>query len=219
MLIDVTVRSIIDAGPALSFFAVNHERLLLATLGPICAPETVRAEVLRKANSDARFGNAARVWARLPERLLEVLSDDETPALNAVVHRVTGLPMADRMRRGKDLGELMVIAHAVVAAESGGTVTVLIDDGPGARVATAEVRRLDRLRGSGRPVGTIRLATTLTILERAAGRPHLPDRAAMREVSGRLRSCDDGLPPIETTRLLSRDVWKPPSGPRGGVAR
>jgi hypothetical protein len=32
----------------------------------------------------------------------------------------------------EDLGEITVIAHAVVAAESGQPVTVLIDDGPGA---------------------------------------------------------------------------------------
>lgn len=49
--------------------------------------------------------------------------------------------MAERMKQGKDLGEIMVIAHAVVAAESGQTVTVLIDDGCGAAVATSEIAR------------------------------------------------------------------------------
>jgi hypothetical protein len=34
-----------------------------------------------------------------------------------------------------------VITRAVVAAEAGETVTVLIDDGPGARIATTEVDR------------------------------------------------------------------------------
>jgi len=29
----------------------------------------------------------------------------------------------------------------------------------------------------------------------------------MRDVYGRLRALDDGLPPIETTNLLSTSVW------------
>lgn len=37
--------------------------------------------------------------------------------------------MEERLKHPKDLGETMVIAHAVVAAEAGETVTVLIDDG------------------------------------------------------------------------------------------
>ncbi|GIH68983.1 MULTISPECIES: PIN domain-containing protein [Sphaerimonospora] len=203
----MSVRPIIDAGPALNFFSINKERLLLATLGPISTPETVEQEVLRKAATDPRFYAAERVWKRLPPRLLQILSDDVTPELAAVVHRLTGLPMIDRTRKAKDLGEIMVIAHAVVAAESGQAVTVLIDDGYGARLASSEIRRLDRLRSQGRPIGSIRLASTHTVLERAAGGQYLPDREAMCEVYTRLRRCDDGLPPIGTTRLLARDLW------------
>jgi hypothetical protein len=55
----------------------------------------------------------------------------------------------------------MVIAHAVVAAESGHSVTILIDDGPGATIATSEIGRLRRLGTSGHPVGSITLANTL----------------------------------------------------------
>ncbi len=49
--------------------------------------------------------------------------------------------MAQRMTRPKDFGEVMVLAHAVVAAEAGESVLVLIDDGAGARAATAESNR------------------------------------------------------------------------------
>ena len=115
--------------------------------------------------------------------------------------------MAERMKQGKDLGEIMVIAHAVVAAESGQTVTVLIDDGCGAAVATSEIARLQRLSISGRSVGSITLASTLTVLRRAAGKEHLPDRAAMRSTYRRLRELDDGLPPIGKTDLLSDTLW------------
>lgn len=165
----MSVRPVIDAGPALNFFSTNQERLLLATLGPISAPETVRDEVLRKSRADPRFRRAMTVWTRLPVRLLEILSDDETPELDAVVVRISGLLMAERVRQGRDLGEVMVIAHAVVAAEAGHTVTIPIDDGVGTQLATTEVRRLDRLRAGGRAVGAIRLIGTHTILQRAAG--------------------------------------------------
>jgi hypothetical protein len=101
----------------------------------------------------------------------------------------------------------MVIAHAVVAAESGQAVTVLIDDGRGAEIATSEIARLRRLGSSGSSVGSITLVSTLTVLERAAGKEHLPDRTAMRDTYRRLRELDDGLPPIEKTNLLADTLW------------
>ena len=48
---------------------------------------------------------------------------------------------------------------------------------------------------------------TLTVLQRAAGGKYLPDKATMRDIYHRLRGLDDGLPPIETTNLLSGDLW------------
>jgi hypothetical protein len=138
---------------------------------------------------------------------MEVLSDAHTPELAAVVHRITRLSMEQRVKHPKDLGETMVIAPAVVAAEAGETVTVLIDDGPGARTATAEISRLRRLHTGGRGVGSIRLASTLTVLELAAGGPHVPDKLAMRTIYARLRGLDDGLPPIEKTSLLESPRW------------
>jgi hypothetical protein len=201
-------RPIIDAGPSLNFLAINRERLLIAVMGPLSAPETVRDEVLRKAQTDDRFHAAATTWRKLTPRWIDILSDDETPELAAVVHRITQQPLQQRVRQSRDLGELMVIAHAVVAAEAGDTVTVLIDDGQGASIATAEIRRLRRLQTAGRAVGSIRLAGTLTVLQRAAGGEQLPDRAAMRDIYKRLRDVDDGLPPIEMTSLLSADLWR-----------
>lgn len=204
----MTRRPIIDAGPGLNFLSINKERLLFGTLGPLSAPESVEQELLRKAGSEDRFHAAARVWRKLPSRWMEVLSDDQTPELNAVVHRMTSLPLQERARRRRDLGETMVIAHAVVAAEAGDDVAILIDDGGGVQAAAAEVRRLRRLRASGVAVGTVRLVNTLTVLERAAGGQHLPGRSEMRDVYSRLRRLDDGLPPIERTDLLSPDLWR-----------
>ena len=110
-------------------------------------------------------------------------------------------------KHGKDLGEIMVIAHAVVAAEFGQPVIVLIDDGLGVAIATSEIRRLRRLSSSRPSVGSITLASTLTVLGRAAGTEHLPNRAAMRDNYRRLRELDDGLPHIEKTDLLSDILW------------
>jgi len=203
----MSVRPIIDAGPCLNFLSINKERLLIAVLGPLSAPETVQDEVLRKSRQDDRFRAAATVWRKLKDRWIQILSDDATPELVTVIQRISGLPMSQRMGQPKDLGETMVIAHAVVAAESGQSVTILIDDGPGARIATSEISRLQRLAASGHTVGSITLASTLTVLERAAGTEHLPDRAAMRDTYNRLRGLDDGLPPIERTDLLSPKLW------------
>jgi hypothetical protein len=102
----------------------------------------------------------------------------------------------------------MVVAHAVVAAETGVNVVVVIDEGTGIRQATLEARRLERLRSQGRPFGTLSLINTVAILEQAAGGTYLRDRSAMRETYARLRECDDGLMPIERTKLLSSEVWQ-----------
>lgn len=102
----------------------------------------------------------------------------------------------------------MVIAHAVVAAEGGDQVIVLIDDGHGQAVAGFEADRLSRLRDAGRPVGTLGVISTVTVLERAAGREYLPDRSAMRTLYERLRGLDDGLPPLDRTALLSLPCWE-----------
>ncbi|KOS53158.1 PIN domain-containing protein [Rhodococcus rhodochrous] len=204
----MTPRPIIDAGPALNFFAVDRERLLFSVTGPLSTPETVRDEVFGKARSDRRFKSVERVWRKIPDRFLEVLPDDPTPELVAVLGRISQQPWEQRRATAKDLGETMVVAHAVVKAQAGHQVTVIIDDRGGAELATNEIRRLDRLRSAGKSVGSIMLVNTLTILERAAGTTYLPDRKTMREVYDRLRGCDDGLVPIGKTQLLSTAVWR-----------
>lgn len=203
----MTHRPIIDAGPGLNFLAANRERLLIAVLGKLCVPEVVRDEVLRKAAHDERFRAAAKVWPKLTPDWIQILCDDPTPELESVIRRMTQLPMDRRLRDPKDLGETMVIAHAVVLAESGEQVTVLIDDGKGAQLASLEIRRLARQRERGRAVGEVLLVNSLTVLRKAAGTQHIPDRGAMRSLYQQLRRLDDGLPPIEGTGLLAPGLW------------
>ena len=201
-------RPIIDAGPGLNFFSINKERLLISILGKLSAPEAVQAEVFRKAVRDERFRPAATVWRKPTPRWIDILPNDQTPELTATIYRISGQPIGQRLAQSKDLGELMVVSHAVVAAEAGAAVTVLIDDGQGARTATAEINRLHRLRTGGQRVGSIRLVSTLGVLELGVGGPHIPDRCAMRAIYSRLRCLDDGLPPIERTNLLTSARWK-----------
>jgi hypothetical protein len=86
-------------------------------------------------------------------------------------------------------------------------VTVLIDDGPGIRTAVLEINRLKRLHANGHAVRSIRLVSTLTVLECAASGQHIPDKLTMRTIYARLRDLDDGLPPIEKTNLLAPARW------------
>lgn len=199
-------RPIMDAGPGINFFSLNRERLLFSALGPLAVPEIVEQEIRRKARQDRRFAAAERVLSKVPTRLLEILSDDVTDDLAAVVQRIAGMPMVERIRSNKDLGETMVVAHAVVAAERGEQVIVLIDDGGGREVAAREAARLQRLKEQRPEVGAISLVTTVTVLKKAAGGNHLPDKDAMRDLYGRLRGIDDGLLPIAQTGLMDLPI-------------
>lgn len=200
-------RPIMDAGPGINFFSLNRERLLFSAVGPLSIPEIVEQEILRKARQEERFAAAERVIKKVPERLLEVLSDDVTEELTVAVQRIAGMPLGERVRSSRDLGETMVIAHAVVAAEHGERVLVLIDDSGGRRVAAREQRRLKRLSDQGNGSGRIDLISTLSVLKKAAGGADLPDRGSLRDLYGRLRKLDDGLVPLDSTGLMDLPCW------------
>lgn len=197
-----------DAGPGINFFSVQRERLLFGVLGAISVPEVVHQEILRKAQQEERFAPAERVLRKVPAALLEIISDEVTSELAAAVHRMSGVAIADRVRSRKDLGETMVVAHAVVAAERGARVIVLIDDSGGRHIAAREAGRLRRLRETRPGIGSIGLISTATVLKRAAGSEFLPSKADMRELYTRMRALDDGLVPLEQTDLLSPQLWQ-----------
>lgn len=201
-------RPIIDAGPSLTFFSLNKERLLFAALGSLSVPETVVEEIRRKSSKDRNFAPASRVLDKLPPTLWEVLSDEVTPELSSVVQRISSMPMADRMTDGRDLGELMVIAHAVVIAEGGTDTFVFIEDGGGAGIARRQSSLLERRRKAGEPVGALKLINTQTVLKRAVIGGLIKDRAEMRKLYADMRLKDGALVPIDDTDLLSRALWK-----------
>lgn len=194
-------RPIIDAGPALNFMSINRERVLTGALGPLSAPETVRDEVFRKSKTDPRFEAAASVWSKLGDKYMEILSDDPTPGLAGVVSRISAMPADLRLSIRKDLGELMVVAHAVLLAEAGATVLVVIDDQGGVRLAHREMKRLQRMRAAGEPVGEIVVMGTVDVLREAAEKRFVQDVHAMRILYAKITGCCDGLPPFNDSGL------------------
>lgn len=203
----MTISPIVDAGPALNFFAANRERILFQCVGAISVPEAVRDEIRNKAASDQRFDHAERVASKVEGRLLTVLPDEETEDLNRVIQRLENMSMGERLRHPRDLGETMVIAHAVVSAESGMNVWILIDELRGSAVATAEKRRLERKQKSDKSVGSLRIINTETVLEKAVQIGCIKDRGQMKKIYAQLRDLDDGLVAIEQTGLLKKSVW------------
>jgi hypothetical protein len=188
---------ILDAGPCLTFCAAGKQRILhdtLALVGDLMAPATVDHEIRVKARSDSRFDRAGRNWGGLVDSgRVELLADDQTEALAAAVSRVDGTPFAERMRQTKNLGELMVIAHALVLREEDGRdVVVLIDDGAGARIASR---------------WGLKVMNTESVLISAARRGFVADKQTMRAVYTLLRTFDDGLVHIDQTRLLKPSSW------------
>ena len=97
-------RPIIDAGPGLNFFSSTRNASSSAHSDHCAHKRRCANEIIRKSRQDSRFAAANTVWAKLPERLMQVLSDDATPELATVVHRISKLPMRERLKNPKDLG-------------------------------------------------------------------------------------------------------------------
>jgi hypothetical protein len=206
----VTVESgiVVDAGPALTFLArKDTTRVLIQGLrGGFASPETVRTEVMRKCRQKRRLlGAAENQWKVLENAgRIQVLSDDETAELSAAVQRLCNMPMSQRIQQGRDLGELMVIAHAAVLADAGQDVVILIQEHDGTMLARHEAARFARLAPRR---GTIRVWNSQTVLLRAAGSPQIPDKAVMKDIYEAMRPRDAALPPIEDTDLLTSPIW------------
>lgn len=208
---------ILDAGPCLNFFATNTQNILVRVVGKgFMVPETVRAEVQRRSQDhrDRRFERAWNVWMKLEANdWLEVLSDAVTPDLVAAADAVlAGDFLEDRLRRPKDLGEAMVVIHAVAFAMQGDDVTVVIDDGDGRRLAATQGRRMERLSAiqvakSASPYGRVTLMSTVGIIASAVRAGVISDKGQMKRAYEQLRACDDGLLPLAETDLLGPPVW------------
>ncbi|MDA8436239.1 MAG: hypothetical protein M0Z98_09655 [Actinomycetales bacterium] len=182
---------LLDAGPILNFVAVSEQGLLLGLAEAhdlsLAAPEKVREEVDRKAATGrfARTG-ALSTWRKLVAAgRVGILDDTLTDEFVAAVVRVSGQQATDRVRSSKDLGELMVIAHASVLSQQGTDVFVLIDEGDGRKRA---LREKEWLATAG-AAGTLTLWNTPQVLKQTA-----PER--WKSIYTRMRDFDDGLAPL-----------------------
>lgn len=201
--------TIIDAGPCLNFLASHCERILFHVVDKgVSVPASVKAEALRKAMRDSRFKGVPVTWAKLEANSwLHVLSDEITLELQSAAMDVLTQPLVQRQRQARDLGEVMVITHAVSLAYAGHDVVIIMDDGAGRALASTQIARLDIMRTAGERVGEVALYGTVDILRGAAGSKHLVDMKSLREVYGRLRLLDDGLPNLADTGLLDQSLW------------
>ncbi|MFA7323427.1 MAG: hypothetical protein WC005_03625 [Candidatus Nanopelagicales bacterium] len=186
---------LLDAGPALNFLAVGQQNLLIQIASQsgldLQAPERIDKEVLGKVN-DPRFQRTGveSTWKKLKfAGRLQILSDDITdPLFATAISRISGVPASQRVRTGKDLGEIMVMAHASVLVQAGVDVYVLMDEGDGRQI----VKREQMWLTSKGAVGSLVLWSTRQVLEHAASQGWLPD--GWQRVYNRMRQFDDGLP-------------------------
>jgi hypothetical protein len=123
-------------------------------------------------------------------------------ALVQAIKTVTRIPPADFLqRRRKDLGETMVIAHAIKLRDEGYELTLVIDDGGGQRLAMRY--------GFPRPISTVRILGT-------AGSMGLLTYAETKKIYERLRPSnggepmDDGLPHWSVSGLAERKLYRRP---------
>lgn len=191
------MRFIVDASPLLNFLAVGEQNCLLQTAtrlrATLCVPEQVGFEIdhqVRQARF-ARSGAEGR-WRTLRSGgRIEVLSDDITAnrVLGQELTLVAGVPSAQRIGRARDLGEDMAIAHACTLAWQGHDVIVLIDERRGRAAAATAKKRLE-LKGAP---GSIKLTSTLAILQQAEQAWFGAGRSSWSEVHAAMAVYDDGI--------------------------
>lgn len=205
-----TSKRIIDAGPGLNFLATHSEKLLTEALGHLHMTETVIGEIDRRSKRDSRFKDARRVLAKMTPGWVTPIPDDLTDVeLDNAVYILTGEPIDDRFARDKDLGEVTVLAHAIVESDHGRDVIVLIDDGCGRVLAQKAISRADRRRRQRQAAGQITLLSTLDIFAILIRRGHFANKGELKAAYLKIAPMDDGLcSHFEDTALPAQfDAW------------
>ena len=189
---------LLDAGPCLNFLAVRQENVLIQLAAfydlELAAPQRVDDEVEGMVK-DSRFAKTRvlTTWRTLKgSGRLRILNDGlETQEFAEAVARISGVPARDRVRQRRNLGEILVLAHASVVAQRGQRVFVLIDESDGRRRANDEQRWLSR-RGAS---GALMLWNTPRVLHEAASHPGwIRNDLTWEAVYDQMTKFDDGLP-------------------------
>jgi len=190
---------LLDAGPALNFLAVGQENILIRTADSkglaLAVPQRVEKEILGMCQ-DARFQPTPTqaTWHKLKAAgRIAVLADTlDTQQLIDAVTRISGQPARDRVRSGKSLGEIMVLAHASVLVQQGIDVFVLIDDGDARRRAKQEINWLQ----VNKALGQLALWSTGQVLLHASQQEGwIKGGLTWEAVYAQMRRFDDGLRP------------------------
>ena len=188
---------LLDAGPSLNFLAASQQDLLINIAARLqCTlntPEAVDTEIRNKATRDQRFQRtpALSTWKKLVAAgRVQVLDDTVTgsPAFEAAIGRISGTPAKIRVRQSKDLGELMVIAHASVLVQAGMHVRILMDESNGRHKAAIEARWLII---NGHSAGSLTVWSTQQVLKGAQQAGFI---GSWEAVYDQLSPFDDGLP-------------------------
>jgi hypothetical protein len=189
--------ALLDTGPALTFISGGYRDLLMKVLelrdAELAAPETVIDEIDNKSQHGTFAGAIGVVEGWLSSGDITRLADDPADQeLARCVQKVAGASMAERMLTARDLGETMVIAHAMRLQANGETVVALIE----------EWRGQDRATRMG-----VRFTDTQGILKTAAQYGLVKDRGEMRKIWDVLRPLDLSLVHWDQTILKDKRIY------------
>ncbi|MBP0459496.1 hypothetical protein [Streptomyces montanisoli] len=132
---------ILDAVVCVHFAGANLNRVLVAALESmewvILVPAEGCDEIARK---DAKYPGLRKRWLALERsdriRVLPALEIASAPArVVEVLEEIRDLEFDQALRRSRDLGECVAVAHGVHLSEQGLEVTLLMDDAEGRQLA------------------------------------------------------------------------------------
>lgn len=189
---------VLDAGPALNFLAVGQQNVLIqmaaAAGADLAAPKRIDDEIEGQSKSNRFRRTAVRnTWRTLKSSGRITLLDDSLlrdPRFDAAIGRISGVEAADRKKTRKNLGEILVLAHASVFVQDGETVYVLMDESDGRRRAKSERAWLRQQRAPGQLV----LWNTQEVLEAAERQPGwITGGLTAEQVYKAMKPFDDGI--------------------------
>lgn len=185
---------VLDAGPSVGFAAAGKLPLLNKVFDEIglrrVVPAIVDQEVRRQ---DPKHPGTRKNWVACVssgriEVLPEVTATSGDPGVRDKVAELRDVDVEEAFATKRDLGEILVVAHAILLRESGHDVAVSIDDSDGARrAALHQFVNLD----------------TVEILSLAIDLDVITSKQELRSVYKALGAVSS-LPDLSTTGLLDR---------------
>lgn len=136
--------SLVDAVCCVHFCAAGRSQLLLDLLTKLNMEILIPAEVDKEVLKNSKYPGLKSHWPKFKQapnvRVLPKLEadDEDQPEVVATVARIRGVGAARALKMPNDLGEVVVIAHAVHLRKHGRDVRVLIDDQGGQQLAEDE---------------------------------------------------------------------------------